>query len=830
MTDEAGASAHAGRPDPRRIGTLRDLAAALDEIRKRAGLSMRQLAAATGIPTSTVGGYLKGEHLPRVQDRAQLVKMLRACGVGDPTELDRWTLAIDRAYGLGVVPSGPVGPVGAELPTSEAMFASLRPPVERLRREPRMRGRGPLFLELTQAAAGRAQPRVHVLHGLGGVGKSLLALNLARWALNRGLRTWWISAGEPLSVALSMRALALQLGVRPEQFDTGRTDVWQLLENLPRPWLLVVDSADDPPNDFGSAHGPVGDATGRLRPLTGRHGTVVVTTRDGGPQTWGESVPWLRLHRLSPLDGVDAAEVLHDVAGAEAGTVAEAGEVATRLGGLPLALRLAGRHLREARDVPSGLAWPGMARTFTAYCRALDHCRHGEVLGTAEPAGAPRARIDLTWELSLDVLAARGFGDARRLLQVLACFGNAPIAYGVLLRSEVLEKSQPFMSEAGPDTPPAQHLWRLLRAMSGFGLVELARDPTLEGAAADTVVLPPVLRAVYRSHPDVRRDPAAHLDLLMGFLSRAARGLYPSNPSAWPRWSAIAVHGHSPVRLFAELGPVHGVAVEDVLGPAKAAAQYLRACGRLVEAESAYGLLLDTALRTLDAVHPEVLTIRQGLCRVRYAMGRWEEAEAQLRTLLADRTTLLGDEHPDTLLTRHYLGRVRLDRGDTAEAEGLFRAVLAARRRVLGAADPATLSSMSNLANVWRATGRLRPARRMLELVLARRRRLLGDDYPSTLITRQHLASLRLDQGVTAADEPVFRDLVDDTGRVLGPLHARSLAAAHLLGEALERLGRGADATSVLDDVLDARRRTLGPAHPATAETTTLLARIRSAG
>ena len=71
-----------------------------------------------------------------------------------------------------------------------------------------VRGRDGLLAELAGAGL-----RVRVLHGLGGCGKTRLALEVAFWAQQGGTEVWWISAAGPGVLAAGMRALGRRLGV-----------------------------------------------------------------------------------------------------------------------------------------------------------------------------------------------------------------------------------------------------------------------------------------------------------------------------------------------------------------------------------------------------------------------------------------------------------------------------------------------------------------------------------------------------------------------------------------------------------------------------------------
>ena len=64
--------------------------------RQRAGLTIREVARAVGIPASTTGDYFAGRHLPPPSQPGLLAKILRVCGETDPAELSEWVSALNR--------------------------------------------------------------------------------------------------------------------------------------------------------------------------------------------------------------------------------------------------------------------------------------------------------------------------------------------------------------------------------------------------------------------------------------------------------------------------------------------------------------------------------------------------------------------------------------------------------------------------------------------------------------------------------------------------------------------------------------------------------------
>src|SRR5215467_6138359 len=78
-------------PDPERIATQADFGRELKALRDRAGLKIREVAKAAGLPVSTTGDYFSGRHLPT--DRQQLLRILEVCGETDASRVAQWEAA-----------------------------------------------------------------------------------------------------------------------------------------------------------------------------------------------------------------------------------------------------------------------------------------------------------------------------------------------------------------------------------------------------------------------------------------------------------------------------------------------------------------------------------------------------------------------------------------------------------------------------------------------------------------------------------------------------------------------------------------------------------------
>ncbi|MFF5225127.1 tetratricopeptide repeat protein [Dactylosporangium sp. NPDC000521] len=864
--------------------------------RRAAGLTVREVAAATGLPVSTVGGYFGGKHLPGRNPPDILRRLLAACGITDESTVAQWEDALRRVRpghqpghqpgpgdgagdgAGGAWPADADPPVGTRLshpsdgspggtsspayvprqraePPAEAdgpgrfrrtALVSTRPPVGRLAVEPTLRGRDEFVAQLVAGlsatdpdstdgpdipgqAGGVDVPRpAYVLHGLGGSGKTTIALAVAKEALARSVRTWWVFAGGAESVWAGMLALAAELGASPDQLSTGSSPdlLWRLLAEHPEPWLLIIDNVDDPRGGLALPGSELTDGTGWLRPIEGRHGMVLLTTRDGRAVTWGDPPPpWLRLVPVGPLSEQDGGLVLTELAGPAVGSRQDAEDLAERLGGLPLALRLAGQFLSQAGRIPPALAGPRPVQTFRAFADALAEGRHEELFThPSEAAGTAdrRARdlIGRAWEPSLELLGERGVPHARALLRLLACFEPGPVPHGLLLVPKLLADSALF-----PHADRYQ-LWEALRALHGLGLVEVVHTESTDPALATALAIHPLVRETSRHQPDLRADVHRYLALLARLLDRVTAALDPRDLTSWERWQVLAEHCQSPLSLVQEY-KIHARDVPpDLLAPAIQATRFLRATGQLRRAAAAQERMLRIGQQVFDAEHPQVLGVAHEHGRVQYDLGRLDTAVRELRAVHAARVRVLGPEDPDTLTTQHYLARVLRDRGELGRAEGLLSDTLRLRRKVLGEDHPDTLTTRNVAADVLRARGRHDLAGSELDAVFTAQRRILGAEHPAALVTRYHLALLARDRGDLRAAADGLTELVEVSRRVLGGEHPRTLTSLHALIDVRADLGELDEAETAVRSLLDARRRTLGDEHPATLATRHRLGQI----
>ena len=262
---------------PERITTREELAAALTALREHAGLSVRDVARAAGVPVATVGGYFSGRHVPPASAAEQLRCILTACGV---TERDRALAWLEAVRRVRRVP----GRRAADAPVPYRGLASYQPDDAEW-----FFGREQLVDSLVARVL---RPKVQapvVVVGPSGSGKSsLVRAGLLPALRSRGWRVALLGPGtRPMAALESALAGAgeqtgadsgLLVIVDPfeELFTVGgageRAEFLRALVQLAR----VADPAADPVTPAADPVTPAADPVTPAVSLPGRHGPVRV--------------------------------------------------------------------------------------------------------------------------------------------------------------------------------------------------------------------------------------------------------------------------------------------------------------------------------------------------------------------------------------------------------------------------------------------------------------------------------------------------------------------------------------------------------------------------
>jgi tetratricopeptide (TPR) repeat protein len=720
-------------------------------------------------------------------------------------------------------------------------------------------GRDSLLNRLESALFTEQQPAKFAIYGLGGIGKTQIALELTYRAKKtyHDCSVFWVPATSVESLQQAFENIGRQL--RLSGLEHGHADVKKLVQRhlnqeSAGQWLLILDNVDEVDMWYTE-----------LKPYLPKspQGCVICTTRNRKVAV--KITEASNIIEVSEMDEETAMQLLAKSLGTDDPELLDSRQDALKLleqlTFLPLAIVQAAAYINENRcalseylslleaqehDVvellsedfeddrryqdiknPVATTWlisfqqiqrtNPLAADYLSFMSCVDPKDIPQSL--LPPAQSRKKEID-----ALGMLDAYSFVSRRVVYQTLDMHRLVHLATRNWLRKEgrLAEWATKAIQRLDEVFPEAKHqnrsVWRLYLAHALYVL----KQDSLEGDVKEKVELTwRVAMCLYRDgrfeeseiwHLQIVKIKKAvlgegHSDTLTSMANLAS--VYRDQG----RWKEAEELQAKALEMFSRvLGEEH----PDTLTSMSNLASVYCEQGRWKAAEELQAKVLEICSRVLGKEHPATLASMSGLALTYKEQGQWKEAEELGAKVLEIYSRVLGKEHPATLVSMNNLASTYQSRGRFADAESLGTQVIDARMRLLGEEHPDTLSSMNNLASTYQSQGRFADAESIGTQVLDASKRVLGEEHPHTLNSMGNLALTYKRQGQLVDAEGLERQVVDASKRVLGEEHPGTLISIANLASTYRDQGRFADAESLGTQVLDARKRVLGEEHPST--------------
>ncbi|KAH8649328.1 hypothetical protein BX600DRAFT_388594 [Xylariales sp. PMI_506] len=743
-------------------------------------------------------------------------------------------------------------------------------------------GRDPDFIErsdildLLDQKCIRPGSRI-ALVGLGGIGKSQLAIEYAYRTQHRSPNAWvfWVYASNAARFELSFRDIANYIQLPGRQVKDA--DVFQLvydwLRDERRKWMIILDNADNPHFLFTTRGNLVGQSIGKNDKYTQSlvsylpqcpNGSILMTARSKDAAR--KLVEDRDILVVEPMVKEEAVMLLqkklavHDNA-------ESLGDLATALEYMPLAIVQAAAYINRRGPQYSVQQYLSCFQENDRKKESLLNREGGQLRRDKDAKNS----VITTWQISFEHI--REMRPSAADLLSLMCFFDRQGIPGLLLRTDQPEapedtgkidteekaddndeendndetslsgsimtdeedefqediitlREYSFISES--EDGKTFEIHRLIQLATRKWLTENNQDQKWEGR---------FLKNLDTAFPNGEHKNWPKCQLLFPHVIAAA-ARKPKVLTHLQHWSSILYKGAwytwrlgngIQTETFARESmkvrkKVFGDEDDKTLRSMGLVGYGLNLQGRWDKAEKLFIQIMETNEKKLGEDHPDTLTNKANLALTYSKQGRWEAAEELFVQVMETRKRKLGEDHPDTLTSIANLASTFWNQGRWEAAERLEVQVMETSKKKLGEDHPDTLTSIANLASTFWNQGRWEAAEELFVQVIETSKKKLGEDHPDTLTSITNLASTFWNQGRWEAAERLEVQVMETRKKKLGEDHPDTLTSMNNLAVTWKALGKYEEAKRLMQECIRLRFIKIGPYHPFTISSSETLA------
>jgi len=609
--------------------------------------------------------------------------------------------------------------------------------------------------------------------GLGGVGKTQVALKFAYWAKEnkQSLSIFWVPALSDASFEQAYTEMARTLPIRKDNNENPMESVRRYLSSEEAgPWLLIVDNADDKEMLLGSSDTPGGVL--EYLPQSERGRTLFTSrSREVAVTVAGKDVVELnKMNQQEAESFLEKSLIRTDLLNDSATTT----RLLKELTYLPLAITQATAYLNINQ-----VSIAEYLRLLRGTEQDMIHLMSRQFRDNTRYKDSQNA-VATTWLVSFEQIR-KSDNAAAELLSFISHIEPKAIPQSILpiLGSEEQTvhaigtlRGYAFVIRRGDDEMFDMH-----------SLVHLATRIWIQREGRVTQTMEKATRhlaAVFPSHDYVNRS------LWREYLPHALRVLYGDKR----------------------------VDIEERYELDFSAGRCLRRDGRTKEAVRCFEECYRWRKSNFLEEHPGRLASQHDLAKAYNADGQIKKALELLEHIVAIDEKTRPEEHPNRLSSQHELASAYQEDGQIKRAVELLEYVVSIREKTLAEEHPHRLSAQHGLASAYQDDGQIKKAVELLEYVVSIREKTLAEEHPHRLSAQHGLANAYQADGQIKRAIKLLEYVVTIREKTLIEEHPDRLASQHGLASAYKADGQIKRAIKLLEHVVSVEEKTLAEEHP----------------
>lgn len=617
------------------------------------------------------------------------------------------------------------------------------------------------------------------ISGLGGIGKTQVAMEYAYRYGQEYEAIFWIEAETSMSWITSLQLIADQLQIFEDK-TAKYSQVYTALQHwfaTHAGWLLIVDNLESP-------------ELLQMLPFSGP-GSLLLTTRRQSLGTRAEPLA------LPLMDREEGIRLLQRRARLSASTTSDpaAEELVQVLEGLPLALDQAGAYIEETGcSIADYLQRYRNQRKQVLERRGLHGGEHPNSVATT-------LRLSIEWvsyehPAAVDLLRACAFLHPDAIPEEMLVDGASYL--GPLL---------------GPVAADPYEFDLVLAALRSSSLI--TRSPETRTLSIHRLVQAVLQDQMEPGETRLWSERVLHL----------VNAAFPNEQfDTWAQCERYLVQALACVPLI-ERVPMASAASSELVHKA---GSYLLARGRFKEAEPLLEQAITLGEQQYGLLHPALVPLLHRRAELLWRLGRYEQAETLLQQILE-----IGEQssEPDSLRDQtanalNGLVILYLAQGKYTRALPVCQRTLHIREQQLGSEHPITAVILNNLALVHRKLGQFKEAEPLLERVLLIQEHQAAANPLLTPVALTSRAWLYLEQGEYAQAEPLLQQALRLREQQVDAEHPDIATMLNVLAILHREQGQYKQAETLFQRALRIQKQHLEPEHPDLATTLNDLARL----